>query len=103
MRTGAAIAYAAALAALPLEQRQCRRRCALTSVKEALHSPSMNRPLRSVRLGPREVQVERRSGGVIHLRSPHALGPYPRHLLERLAYWAERAPERTLFAQRNAE
>jgi feruloyl-CoA synthase len=61
----------------------------------------MNRRLRPVRLGPREVLVEHRVGGVIHLRSPHALGPYPRHLLERLAYWAERAPERTLFAQRD--
>src|SRR5882762_1036605 len=61
----------------------------------------MNRRLRPVRLGPRDVLVERRAGGVIHLRSPHALGPYPRHLLERLAYWAERAPERTLFAQRD--
>src|SRR5438067_2727892 len=72
-----------------------------TRVKEALHSSSMNRPLRAARLGPRDVQVERRAGGVIHLRSPHPLGPYPRHLLERLAFWAERAPERTLFAQRD--
>ena len=60
----------------------------------------MNRRLRAVRLGPRDVLVERRAGGVIHLRSPHALGPYPQHLLEPLAYWAERAPERALFAQR---
>ena len=62
----------------------------------------MSRPLRAVRLGPREVRIERRAGGVIHLRSPHALGPYPRHLLERLEYWAERTPQRVLFAQRNA-
>ena len=63
----------------------------------------MNRPLRSVRLGPREVRVEHRPGGVIHLRAPQELGPYPRHLLERLAYWAERAPDRPLFAQRSAD
>ena len=56
--------------------------------------------MRSVRLGPSEVEIDRRPGGVIHMRSPHALEPYPRHLLERLRYWAERAPERTLFAQR---
>jgi len=62
----------------------------------------MNRPLRAVRLGPREVRVERRAGGVIHLRSPHALEAYPSHLLERLEYWAERSPQRVLFAQRNA-
>ena len=56
--------------------------------------------MRPVRLGPSDVEVERRPGGVIHLRSPHELEPYPRHLLERLHYWAQRAPERTLFAQR---
>ena len=61
----------------------------------------MTRRLRPVRLGPRDVLVEKRAGGVIHLRSPHELGPYPRHLLEPLAYWAARAPERTLFAQRD--
>ena len=57
--------------------------------------------MRAVRLGPSEVAIERRPGGVIHLRSPHALAPYPRHLLERLRHWAERAPDRTLFAQRS--
>jgi feruloyl-CoA synthase len=56
--------------------------------------------MRPVRLGPSDVEVERRPGGVIHLRSPHMLEPYPQHLIERLRYWAERAPERTLFAQR---
>jgi feruloyl-CoA synthase len=56
--------------------------------------------MRPVRLGPSDVEVERRPGGAIHLRSPHALGPHPRHLIERLRYWAERAPERTLLAQR---
>ena len=60
----------------------------------------MKRAMRPVRLGPSDVQIERRPGGVIHLRSPHALEPYPTHLLERLRYWAERAPQRTLFAQR---
>ena len=57
--------------------------------------------MRPVRLGPSDVQVERKPGGAIHLRSPHALDAYPRHLLERLRFWAERAPERTLFAQRS--
>jgi len=60
----------------------------------------MKRAMRPVRLGPSDVEVERRPGGVIHLRSPHTLEPYPQHLIERLRYWAERAPERTLFAQR---
>ena len=33
--------------------------------------------------------------------SPHALEPYPRHLLERLEHWAARTPERPLLAQRD--
>ena len=56
-----------------------------------------------MRLGPRDVLVERRAGGVIHLRSPHALAPYPRHLLERLEHWAALAPARPLFAQRASQ
>jgi feruloyl-CoA synthase len=63
----------------------------------------MDRPLRPLKLGPTDVTVERRAGGVIHLRSPHPLGPYPRRMTERLEHWAERAPERTLFAQRNGD
>ena len=61
----------------------------------------MSRPPRKVRLGPREVLTERRPGGVVHLRSPHPLSSYPRKLTERLEHWAERAPDRVLFAQRN--
>jgi feruloyl-CoA synthase len=56
---------------------------------------------RPVRLGPSDVVVERRADGVIHMRSPHALGPYPVKLTERLEYWAARAPDRVLFAQRD--
>src|SRR5687768_6699491 len=62
----------------------------------------MGRPNRSVRLGPRDVLVERRADGCTILRSPHALGPYPSRLTERLDYWAAQAPERILFAQREA-
>ena len=60
----------------------------------------MDRP-RHLELGPTDVTVERRAGGVVHLRSPHELGPYPRKLTERLEHWAERAPDRVLFAQRD--
>ena len=56
---------------------------------------------RAVRLGPTEVVVERRAGGVIQLRSPHPLGPYPAKLTERLEHWARVAPDRVLFAQRS--
>ncbi len=59
-------------------------------------------PMRPVRLGPRDVLVERRTDGTIHLRSPHALAPYPAKLTERLEHWAATAPERTYLAQRDA-
>jgi feruloyl-CoA synthase len=55
-----------------------------------------------VRLGPREVVVERHSDGSIHLRSPHALPPYPARLTQRLEHWAATAPQRTFLAQRGA-
>jgi feruloyl-CoA synthase len=57
---------------------------------------------RPVRLGPRDVVVEHRSDGALLLRSPHQLGPYPTRLTERLEYWAAQAPDRVLFAQRDA-
>jgi len=56
---------------------------------------------RPVRLGPSDVVVEQRAGGVLYLRSPHQLGPYPAKVTERLEYWAQRAPDRVLFAQRD--
>jgi feruloyl-CoA synthase len=62
----------------------------------------MARPPRPVRLGPSELLVERRADGSVLLRSPHALGPYPRKLTERLDFWAGEAPERVFLAQRDA-
>jgi len=57
-------------------------------------------PVRQVPLGPADVRVERRADGTLRLRSPHALGPYPRCLTERLVHWAREAPERDFLAQR---
>jgi feruloyl-CoA synthase len=59
-------------------------------------------PLRTVKLGPADVMVERRSDGAILLRSPHQLPPYPRNLTQRLAHWASAAPDRIFLAQRDA-
>ena len=70
-----------------------------SAVKELRPDPL---PMRPVRLGPRDVVIDRRPGGTIHLRSPHALAPYPAKLTERLDYWAAAAPERTFMAQRDA-
>jgi feruloyl-CoA synthase len=58
---------------------------------------------RPVRLGPRDVEIDRRPDGTIHLRSPHALAPYPAKLTERLEHWAAAAPERTFLAQRRTD
>jgi feruloyl-CoA synthase len=55
-----------------------------------------------MRFGSQEVVAERRSDGAILLRATRPLDAYPGHLLERLRFWAERAPDRVLFAQRNA-
>jgi len=63
----------------------------------------MDRPLRPLELGPTDVKVERRSGGVIHLRSPHPLIAYPRRMSERLEHWAAHAGNRILFAQRDGD
>lgn len=60
------------------------------------------RPLRAVRLGPTAVEVERRADGVLLLRAPQPLGRYPDKLTARLEFWATRAPERVLLAQRDA-
>jgi feruloyl-CoA synthase len=65
------------------------------------HSTPSRPPLRSVRLGPADVLVERKTDGTILMRSPHALQPYPRKITERLAYWADAAPDRIFLAQRD--
>jgi feruloyl-CoA synthase len=73
-----------------------------TPVKERRPEAAQVAPVRPVRLGPRDVVVERGSDGTMHLRSPHALAPYPAKLTERLEHWAAAAPERIYLAQRDA-
>jgi feruloyl-CoA synthase len=58
-------------------------------------------PLRPVRLGPASVDIERRADGAMVLRSPRALEAYPEKLTERLAHWANAAPERIFLSQRD--
>jgi feruloyl-CoA synthase len=59
--------------------------------------------VRPVRLGPRDVVMERRPDGSMRLFSPHPLPAYPARLTERLEHWAAAAPTRTFLAQRTAE
>ena len=47
-----------------------------------------------------DTAVRRGPDGAVYLQSRQRLGPYPERLTERLAYWADRAPERTFLAQR---
>jgi feruloyl-CoA synthase len=68
----------------------------------AHRSQSLAPRFRPVKLGPRDVVMERRADGALIMRSPHQLGPYPAKLTERLEYWAAKAPDRVLFAQRDA-
>jgi len=51
-------------------------------------------------LAPAEVEVCYRADGSLVLRSPHALGPYPATLGERLRRWADEAPDRVLLGER---
>ena len=56
-----------------------------------------------MRLGGNDFIIDRRADGTIYIWSPHALGPYPDKLTERLEHWAAEAPDRTYLAQRNAQ
>ena len=69
----------------------------------ALKKQDTSAPLRKVALGPQDVIVEKRTDGCLLLRSPQPLGPYPDKITERLEHWAKVAPDRVLFAQRDAQ
>lgn len=62
----------------------------------------MNAPVRFVRLGPSGVELRKTPEGVYYVSSTQPLGEYPVSLTDRLDYWAEHAPDRTLFAKRTA-
>src|SRR5687767_3518875 len=57
----------------------------------------------NLRFAPARVEVEKRADGSIILRSPQALGPYPRALGEWLVQWAQKAPQRTFLSERSGE
>jgi feruloyl-CoA synthase len=62
----------------------------------------MTRSVRSIRVVAPAVVAERR-GGIVYLRSRHALPGYPRCMTERLDHWAAQAPERVFLAQRGPD
>jgi feruloyl-CoA synthase len=59
--------------------------------------------MRAVRIAAAESVVTRGEGGVLYVRSPRRLGPYPARITERLETWAAEAPERTFLAERSAD
>jgi feruloyl-CoA synthase len=52
-----------------------------------------------LRFAPARVIVDRRADGATLLRSPQALGEYPRALGVWLEHWANKAPQRTFLAE----
>lgn len=56
--------------------------------------------LRQVNLGPRGTTVRHGPDGIFYLSSPHTLAPYARTITERLAFWAQAAPDRVLLGER---
>src|SRR5271168_4605533 len=46
--------------------------------------------------------VERRSDGVIFLRSTERLGPFARCTTDHLVYWGQREPQRRFLAKRGS-
>jgi feruloyl-CoA synthase len=73
----------------------------MSRISAQAYSNPRQAPLRATRLGAPDVSVERRRDGVIFMRSPKALQPYPKNLTERLAHWASAAPEWVFLAQRD--
>ena len=56
----------------------------------------------ALRFAPAKVELQKRPDGTLLLRSPQALGRYPRCVTEWLAQWSDRAPQRTFLAERAA-
>jgi feruloyl-CoA synthase len=59
-------------------------------------------PTRRIALGRGRVIMDRDARGVLRMRTSAPLGPYPAKLTERLVKFAHEAPDRTLFAKRDA-
>ena len=57
---------------------------------------------RTVRFLQPDTVISTDPDGVVRASSPHALGPYPVSITERLDHWAEAAPDRVFLAERDA-
>jgi feruloyl-CoA synthase len=59
--------------------------------------------IRPVRLWTPQIQWEERDDGAILVWQKDALGPYPARMSDRIAHWAEAAPDRPWMAERDAD
>ncbi|TKT74720.1 feruloyl-CoA synthase [Aquamicrobium sp. LC103] len=64
---------------------------------------AMQGGLRPVRMGSMDVETSRSADGAIYIRSRAALPGYARSLVDSLDDWADKAPDRTLFADRGPD
>src|SRR4051812_33768197 len=74
----------------------------MSHVARTLDHDARELPFRPVRLGPRDVTVERKPDGTIYLRSPHKLPAYPTSITDCLLQWAQKTPETIFMADRVA-
>jgi len=68
---------------------------------DAFEKPA--RGARHVRLRTSGASVEHRADGAILVRAEEALAEYPRVLTDRVAHWAEVAPDRICAAKRDGD
>ncbi len=68
----------------------------------SLTKSARDSPIRKIALGPSDTILDRRGDGTILIRSPHALGPQPAKLGERLVHWARETPGKIFLAKRDA-
>jgi feruloyl-CoA synthase len=72
-------------------------------MRQVLREVGASPPLRSVRLGRGDYEIERANDGTIYIRSPHRLPDYPNSLTARLVHWASVAPDRLFMADRGID
>jgi feruloyl-CoA synthase len=59
-------------------------------------------PIRPVNLEKPEIDIERRPDGTLLIRSRFPLDDYPPRITDRLVHWANKTPDRTFIAARDA-
>jgi len=59
-------------------------------------------PIRPVKLEKPEIDIERRPDGTMLIRSRYPLDDYPARITDRLVHWANKTPDRTFMAARDA-